>query len=426
MDVIAKTDKLGTRPVYWSTSSGKLVWSHTLDDFRNPPDRLGIFQTLTIGFPIGPRSLLKGVNTLPPGHELVAVSNKVEERPYWRPPVREKKRALEDSVRAVVSAFDVFCKRLEGMSVGLGLTGGKDSRVILNALARNKVRVTCLSWRDFDFNDRTAEELAFLVDRPHFIVKANDEQEELFLKQIAATVTGGMNRYLGFALLGNKCRRLRLDALLTGFAGDRLSGYIPPNIRTIHKLADYILENQMELYSFAEAEELLEGKGELTAETLFEWRKSFLDQEWRGDLGDVCLWQMLCNRNCKRIAITMLPATFFCPLIQPYNDDAVLDAYLSMPFEHLKNQLAHCKAAYWGRPDFGKLPSTAYPIPLRWEPSSIIDIGRKMRSKFSKNGVEKNRRKRAILEVVDDFCEKHGGSAVSPKHVGAGLALEPV
>lgn len=426
MDVITRTDKLGTRPVYWSRSSGKLVWSNTLDDFHNAPDRLGIFQTLTIGFPIGRRSLLKDVNTLPPGHELVVSFDKVEERPYWLPPVREKKRGLIDSVQAIASAFDTFCKRLEGMSVGLGLTGGKDSRVILNALARNKIKVTCLSWRDFDFNDRIAEDLAFLVDRPHFIVKADDEQEESFLKEIASTMTGGMNRYLGFALLGKKCQRLGLNGLLTGFGGDRLSGYIPPNIHTIDKLADHLLHKQMELYSFAEAEELQGGKGELTEQTLFEWRKSFLDQEWRGDLGDVCLWQMLCNRNYKRITMLMLPANHFCPLIQPYNDDAVLDCYLSMPVEHLINQVAHCKAAYWGRPDFGKLPSTSYPIPLKWEPSSIINIGRTLKSKLSKTGADTVRRKRAMLDVVDKFCERHDGPPVSTKSLGGGLVLEPV
>jgi hypothetical protein len=259
------------------------------------------------------------------------------------------------------------------------------------------------------------------VNRPHFIDKA-DEEEISALQDITASVTGGIYRNaVGFPLLGREVRRLGLSSLLTGFSGDRLSGVVSQKDRSVDALADRMLRKQMELYSFAEAEKLLKGNGQFTEQTLFEWRESFREQEWRGGLADVCLWQALWNRNYKRIVPLLLPAMHYCEVIQPYLDDGVLDCYLSLPVEHLANQAAHCRAAYWGRPEFGDLPSTSFSIPLKWEPawSPLIHLGRELKPRLPavsrilvSGGVSHDRRKQVTAEVIERFCEKHGSRGV--------------
>jgi hypothetical protein len=125
---------------------------------------------------------------------------------------------------------------------------------------------------------------------------------------------------------------------------------------------------QMETLSFADASLTMEGaKAEFVEASLHEWKESFLAESTGEYLSDVALWQVLSNRNLKRIRFQMIPAARYVQLLFPYLDSAVMQAYFSLPIEFLRHQNAHCYAGFYRFRQFGDYQASGYPISLKRE-----------------------------------------------------------
>ena len=83
-------DRMGVRPVYYTTVHGSLVFASEIKALLRVPgvtaelDPLALDQCFTFWFPLAPRTPFKGISELPPGHILVAEGDRVTVRPYWR------------------------------------------------------------------------------------------------------------------------------------------------------------------------------------------------------------------------------------------------------------------------------------------------------------------------------------------------------
>jgi hypothetical protein len=243
------------------------------------------------------------------------------------------------------------------------------------------VPFTPTRWDERNANDKTARRLCALIGKDIKLAPGMNDSDDLeSLRDDVFLYTQGMYRYQsGFSRLGRACLQHDVTCLMVGFAGDVISGGLtipsPHYMRDIRELSRRALVNQMESLSFESASSILPHMSATEIEEAqAEWHQSFIDESGRGHLVDVAIWQRLANRNFKRVGFSMLPLSKYVRTVFPFLDNAVLDAYFSLPIRALKNQQAHCYASFCRTPSFGAYPVSGSPVPLRVEalfPSAV-------------------------------------------------------
>jgi hypothetical protein len=375
-------DRLGARVLYWSFEKDSLVVSSNLASLRSlrllDLDHDAAFQFLTIGFPIGERTLLRNISIQPPCTINMFGSGSKNSSYYWVPK-RTKRVPLNETVQSIVHSMEDFMDRVHdrtaGKTLGLGLTGGHDSRLMLSALAYNRQPFEVIRFWAQNFDDPVAQKLCSAMDLPvHTLDMTSCSASEL--KSIKNNVflysEGSIYDGWNFAALGKKCAERELEHLLVGFSGGPVSGQLtvpePEHFAKIGDLAKCALGSQMELLPFEKAQNLLNDVSlDVVEKTKTEWEDSFRAEEWRDTFSDICIWQRLANRNLKRVRNAMMPGLQYTQLIFPYLDSEVLDSYFSAPIELIQYQRAHCYAGYYRFKELGNYPATSFPLPLKWE-----------------------------------------------------------
>lgn len=154
-DLIAFTDKLGVRPLYWAQVGGvtylaSALWLlEGLETIPLEPDWVGAAETACFGFPLADRTIHRAVKTLPPGSALVMQGAAVEVVRYWDwAALAENPARGEALVRQVRDAFDAaVAVRLHGQKhVMAFLSGGLDSRLIAARLRHSGTEVSTLNF----------------------------------------------------------------------------------------------------------------------------------------------------------------------------------------------------------------------------------------------------------------------------------------
>ena len=143
-------DRLGVKPLYYAEigdvllfgSELKAVLASGLVPLEIDVEAVDLF--LTLGFVPGPRTLLRRVKKLLPGHRIVVEPPKVRVEEYWRYPEPaplagrsddewrdELLDLLDDAVRAQL---------MSDVPLGAMLSGGLDSSLVVSLMARNMTR----------------------------------------------------------------------------------------------------------------------------------------------------------------------------------------------------------------------------------------------------------------------------------------------
>lgn len=157
--LILANDRFGLYPVYYSHASGKFAFAPEMKALLNPSEgehRLDLtalseyvrFQQL-----LGDKTFFEGIALLPGActaiYDLRQSSLKI--RPYWDfdqipalPPGLRFKEAVEEANRLLNRAVDV---RMQGPHrVGVYLSGGVDSRVLLGMIGRERMPVPTVTY----------------------------------------------------------------------------------------------------------------------------------------------------------------------------------------------------------------------------------------------------------------------------------------
>jgi asparagine synthetase B (glutamine-hydrolysing) len=374
-------DRLGVRVLYWTSEKDQLIVSSNLGPLRNLKrlklDADAAFQFLTVGFPIGERTLLQNVRMQSPSTvNVFRDGSRTSSYYYAKPPKRRERVDTKETVASIAGAMGDFAHRINdktaGNTLGLGLTGGHDSRVVLSALVSREVPIEIICWKENNFNDQVVQHLCSFAKLPLHVHSYSQREQVEFRETVFAYTEGHAVNDWGFAALGKQCSEHNLQYLLLGFAGDVVSGSLtvpePESFKSIEDLAKCALRSQMELLSFETAKNLLvDAAPDVVDKTIAEWTASFQLQAWRGTLTDIAIWQRLANRNLKRIRNVMAPGFRFANLIFPYLDRNVLDSYLAASIRLIRKQRAHCYAGFYTFKEFGEYQATSFPIPLKWE-----------------------------------------------------------
>ena len=147
--LVLARDRMGVRPLYYTTIGGVLVFASEVKALLQYPgirgelDPVALEQCFTFWFPLAPRTPYRGILELPPGHQLVAERGGLSVRPYWRLtfPAAAEARADRRSEGEVAEELETLLEdatriRLRAdVPVGAYLSGGFDSSAT-TALAR--------------------------------------------------------------------------------------------------------------------------------------------------------------------------------------------------------------------------------------------------------------------------------------------------
>jgi asparagine synthase (glutamine-hydrolysing) len=140
MLVLAR-DRIGIKPLYYHVGPGHIVFASEMKallvDPRTPTeiDHGALSDYLHLLSIPDPRSILRNVKKLSPGHLLLVRRGRAEERPYWRIPLPNEPRAisLDEAAREFEERFGaaVHSHLVSDVPVGAFLSGGVDSSAVV-------------------------------------------------------------------------------------------------------------------------------------------------------------------------------------------------------------------------------------------------------------------------------------------------------
>ena len=159
-------DRLGVKPLYYSTTSSGVTFGSEIKSILEDPDvprgwdpeALDAYLALT--YVPSPQTIFRAVAKLPPGHLLVAEHGRVTVRQYWDleftgdgDPSRE--RAYLERLDELVSE-SVALRLVSDVPLGAFLSGGIDSSAVVAAMAEScagRVVTTSVGFNEHGFNE---------------------------------------------------------------------------------------------------------------------------------------------------------------------------------------------------------------------------------------------------------------------------------
>jgi asparagine synthase (glutamine-hydrolysing) len=138
-------DRLGQKPLVYSLEPGRLLFASELKSLLEVPgmkreiDPRALDEYLTYQYVPHPRTILRGICKLPPGHYAIYRDDRLEVQPYWQPdfnaedelPVEEWSRQLRAALTSSVES-----QLQSDVPLGAFLSGGIDSTIIVGLMSR--------------------------------------------------------------------------------------------------------------------------------------------------------------------------------------------------------------------------------------------------------------------------------------------------
>jgi asparagine synthase (glutamine-hydrolysing) len=172
--LILARDRMGQKPLIYRRDASRLSFASELkallalpeDDFPRRVDPMAIDEYLTYGYVPHPRTILAGVNKLPPAHYGVWHEGAWRIEPYWTPEWNlERQRPMEEDVEELRATLGDAVREQMVADVPLGafLSGGIDSTIIVGLMQRvsnRPVKTFAIGFPDPAYDESNYAELA--------------------------------------------------------------------------------------------------------------------------------------------------------------------------------------------------------------------------------------------------------------------------
>lgn len=185
-------DRLGVRPLFYTKLNGGLVFGSEIKALLACPgvnaqiDPIALEQIFSYWSPLSPRSCFQGIQSVPPGHYLLAQNGKVEIAPYWKVQFlnedERKKANLTAEISEYVEEFrallvDATKIRLRAdVPVGAYLSGGLDSSAlaaIIRKYSNSRLDTFSIAFSDPKFDESAHQRrMAEFLGTDHQVVYA--------------------------------------------------------------------------------------------------------------------------------------------------------------------------------------------------------------------------------------------------------------
>ena len=245
-------DRIGIKPLYYHFNNGKFVFGSELKSLLEHPaitkkiDYKALSQYLTYEYVPAPRSILKDINKLSPGHFIVIDSkDQLTIKQYWDYNFSDKLvfNNENECVELLLGKFHQAVKRrmISDVPLGTFLSGGIDSGMI--AAAMKNISPGLVDSFNIGFKEKSFDESEYAGNLAGFLglnhrSKICDSSDMLALLPKLTDILDeplGDNSVLPTYLLSQFCRE-HVTVALSGDGGDELfAGY--PTYQA-HKFAD--------------------------------------------------------------------------------------------------------------------------------------------------------------------------------------------
>jgi asparagine synthase (glutamine-hydrolysing) len=243
---ILARDRYGIKPLYYRESSDGLAFASEVKTLvrsgavPNESDREGTIGFLLFGAVPSPRTSIRGVSCLLPGHYLQLDPAGIQTRAYWRIPSAPDANGRAESQLAPVLEDAVARHLISDRPVGLFLSGGVDSAGLVALASRTAARLSTLTvvFDEQEFSEaaparRVAEK--FHTGHSEIRVTAGDFIEEVpkVLAAMDQPTNDGVNTYF----VSRAAKQAGLTVVLSGLGGDEIFwGY--PHYRWLGTVKD--------------------------------------------------------------------------------------------------------------------------------------------------------------------------------------------
>ncbi len=235
--LIAARDRAGEKPLYWTkTSRGLLLASEVKALLVRPEvarelDPEAVDQFLTYEYVIAPRTILKGVHKLPPGHYLTYRDGEVTVRRYWDAadiqPRAWKEDEAAEALREALRRATVG-QMMADVPLGAFLSGGLDSSTIVAFMSEaslQPVNSFSIGFDDGTYNELPyAREVAALFETNHRERTVSPNLHEMFDKLVVHLDEPFADVSLFPTYLVSQLAREHVTVALSGDGGDELFG----------------------------------------------------------------------------------------------------------------------------------------------------------------------------------------------------------
>jgi asparagine synthase (glutamine-hydrolysing) len=235
--LLAARDRAGEKPLYWTlTPRGLLLASEVKALLVRPEvtrelDLEAVDQFLTYEYVIAPRTVLKGIHKLPPGHYLLYRDGAVSVHRYWdAAAVRVKPWTDGEAAEALKAALSraTVGQMMADVPLGAFLSGGIDSSSIVALMAQaslQPVNSFSIGFQDGTYNELPyARQIAALFKTDHRERMVSPDLEELFEKLIVHLDEPFADVSLFPTFLVSQLAREHVTVALSGDGGDELFG----------------------------------------------------------------------------------------------------------------------------------------------------------------------------------------------------------
>lgn len=241
-ELLLVRDRLGIKPLYYGyTREGDFIFGSELKALLVHPrlardlDPKAIEEYLALGYVPDPRSILKGVRTLPPGHTLCLRQGGSEPvpKPYWDLDLSARHEGGENELTEALRSrlADAVRRRLiADVPLGAFLSGGVDSSAVVALMSEampQAVQTCAIGFDDPAFDETRYSRLVaqrFATDHDELIVQAGGYDMFERLAEVYDAPFADSSAFPTYAVC--ELARRRVKVVLSGDGGDEVfAGY---------------------------------------------------------------------------------------------------------------------------------------------------------------------------------------------------------
>ncbi|MFX0200275.1 MAG: asparagine synthase-related protein [Candidatus Hodarchaeota archaeon] len=404
------SDRTGSRNLYWTLSEGDFIFSSQLKSFlpvlrgNLRLDELGVAEYLTFGYQMGDVTFFKDIRLLPPGSILIWKDGVISFEKYWVPDMGEGRKPISfnESVEQLSKLLDAANSRCVSPvhRVGLGLSGGLDSRLVAAYLSCQP----SISCTGYAFNSLEPPSEGFVASAIAkslgFDFKHVEFTPEEFIDSMeeCTWLTEGLINTCEFMILAQRAS-LDVESLLWGYLGDVLSGG-PAYVKGLHfppwLYKSGIRENLAPLCFDLDSTGngmVPEGEHRQAFDSKFltyingAVREHYLQcfNEVRCEIPlNTLIFYELQQRQRRRTLRVQSISDSFLPTLYPYLDDDVVEFFLAMNPKYKKYKRAYGEVLCRVFPELSRIirPNSRIPIKIEIKFKRAVQFYGRIKNKF--------------------------------------------
>ncbi len=400
-ELILITDRYGANRVFVYHNQGTFAVSNNIFALSTNPvlkvtiNEESIAQIVHYEYPAYRQTEFNEIELVLPSDILIRHDKKNSVRKSYQQISRKPVKSDTEYVNELRFTIDNFFRKTSDYlnePMGIYLSKGKDSRIFLPFLERNKIPYVPFVFREdtgvFDYPQ--VKQIAELLDKDlHVLDKHTIDKNLAYLMSMSTTYT---TPWVG---LGKVAANYVSNALM-GLYGESSSGKLSAHrhygVTDRESTIKYTIVANARGVTKEDADKWVPYFKKYDTEAAF--RKIYDEYPPVEIPFDYDTYQDFDHRSFRNAVVILLKAQHFITPITPFMDRSVADVYHRLPKSLLKSQYAHTALAA-EEPKSNKIKSTAFPVSLKNEKKvrplllELIKINHKLKDAFLHNQKKK-------------------------------------